>query len=90
MLESTREPARQGYLWRLSPRSAKTARPRDCVVRNIFRNKAPRIEFGSPHEVPQRADLADDRAKKAVPSSPKIIWWRDNFVGVCVQRRTPL
>jgi len=53
---------------------------RDCVVRNISKNGA-HLEFKNSLELP-RDSLRLTIARKGRSFIAKIIWWRDNFVGV--------
>ena len=53
---------------------------RDCVVHNISKDGA-RLEFKSPVGLP-RDSLRLTIARKGRSVMAKIIWWRDNFVGV--------
>ena len=53
---------------------------RDCVVRNISESGA-HLEFKSPVGLPKDS-LRLTIARKGRSVMAKIIWWRDNFVGV--------
>jgi hypothetical protein len=57
---------------------------RDCVVRNISENGAS-LEFGNvvrlPKELPKE-QMSLTIARKGRSFLARIIWWRDNFVGV--------
>ena len=53
---------------------------RDCVVRNISKDGA-HLEFKSPVGLPKDS-LRLTIARKGRSFMAKIIWWRDNFVGV--------
>jgi hypothetical protein len=53
---------------------------RDCVVRNISKDGA-HLEFKSPVGLPKDS-LWLTVARKGRSFMAKIIWWRDNFVGV--------
>jgi hypothetical protein len=53
---------------------------RDCVVRNIS-DKGANLEFS--HVVPLlKKDIGLTIARKGRSFLAKVIWWRDNFVGV--------
>jgi hypothetical protein len=53
---------------------------RDCVVRNISENGA-HLEFSSDVRLPKQQILLTI-ARKGRSFLARIIWWRDNFVGV--------
>jgi PilZ domain len=53
---------------------------RDCVVRNISENGA-RIEFNNAVRLPKE-QISLTIARKGRSFLARIIWWRDNFVGV--------
>ena len=53
---------------------------RDCIVRNISENGA-HLEFGSDVRLPKQQILLTI-ARKGRSFLARIIWWRDNFVGV--------
>ena len=53
---------------------------RDCVVRNIS-DKGASIEFSNVVKLP-REQLSLRIARKGRSFLAKVIWWRDNFVGV--------
>jgi hypothetical protein len=58
----------------------KRSSSRDCVVRNISENGA-HLEFGSDVRLPKQQILLTI-ARKGRSFLARIIWWRDNFVGV--------
>jgi hypothetical protein len=60
---------------------------RDCVVRNISENGA-NIEFSNGVRLP-KAQMLLTIARKGRSVLAKIIWWRDNFVGVAFSSETP-
>jgi hypothetical protein len=60
---------------------------RDCVVRNIS-EKGARIEFSSIFKLP-REQISLTIARKGRSFLAKIIWWRDNFVGVAFSSEKP-
>ena len=60
--------------------STGTDAPKDCVVRNIS-DKGARVEFKSGLRLPaDRMALAI--ARKGRSFMARIVWWRDNIVGV--------
>jgi hypothetical protein len=60
---------------------------RDCVVRNISENGA-QLEFSNDVRLPKDTILLTI-ARKGRSFLAKIIWWRDNFVGVAFSSETP-
>jgi hypothetical protein len=61
---------------------------RDCVVRNIS-DKGASVEFSNVIKLPKEQMLLTI-AKKGRSFLAKIIWWRDNFVGVAFSSETEL
>ena len=53
---------------------------KQCVVRNISKDGA-HLEFSN-HFVPAKGSIRLMIAKKGRSVLAKIVWWRDNFVGV--------
>jgi hypothetical protein len=60
---------------------------RDCIVRNLSDNGAT-IEFSNVVELP-REQLSLRIARKGRSFMAKVIWWRDNFVGVAFRAESP-
>ncbi|MGA9091358.1 MAG: PilZ domain-containing protein [Bradyrhizobium sp.] len=60
---------------------------RDCVVRNISENGA-HLEFTNDVRLPKDTMLLTV-ARKGRSFLARIIWWRDNFVGVAFSSETP-
>jgi PilZ domain len=60
---------------------------RDCVVRNISENGA-RIEFNNAVRLPKE-QISLTIARKGRSFLARIIWWRDNFVGVAFGAEKP-
>jgi hypothetical protein len=61
---------------------------RDCIVRNLSDNGAT-IEFSNVVELP-REQLSLRIARKGRSFMVKVIWWRDNFVGVAFRAESPV
>ena len=61
---------------------------RECIVRNIS-DKGATIEFSNVVELP-REQLSLRIARKGRSFMAKVIWWRDNFVGVAFRAETPV
>jgi hypothetical protein len=60
---------------------------RECIVRNISDNGA-NIEFSNEYELPKE-QLSLRIARKGRSFLAKVIWWRDNFVGVAFRSESP-
>jgi len=60
---------------------------RDCVVRNIS-DKGASIEFSNVVKFPKE-QMSLTIARKGRSFLAKIIWWRDNFVGVAFSDTPP-
>lgn len=60
---------------------------RDCVVRNISEHGA-HLEFNNGVRLPKDS-LRLTIARKGRSVMARIIWWRDNFVGVAFSAETP-
>jgi hypothetical protein len=60
---------------------------RDCVVRNIS-EKGASIEFSDAVRLPKE-QMSLTIARKGRSFLAKVIWWRDNFVGLAFSSETP-
>jgi hypothetical protein len=60
---------------------------KECVVRNIS-EKGASLEFNNVVKLPKQ-QLPLTIARKGRSFLAKIIWWRDNFVGVAFSPETP-
>ena len=60
---------------------------RECIVRNISDHGAT-IEFSNVDQLP-REQLSLRVARKGRSFLAKVVWWRDNFVGVAFRAETP-
>jgi len=60
---------------------------RECIVRNISENGA-NIEFSNDFQLPKE-QLSLRIARKGRSFLAKVIWWRDNFVGVAFRAESP-
>ncbi len=60
---------------------------KECVVRNIS-EKGARIEFDNAVKLPKE-QMSLTIARKGRSFLAKIIWWRDNFVGVAFSPEQP-
>ena len=60
---------------------------RECIVRNISDNGA-NIEFSNDYPLPKE-QLSLRIARKGRSFMARVIWWRDNFVGVAFRAESP-
>jgi hypothetical protein len=60
---------------------------RDCVVRNIS-DKGASLEFSNVVHLPKER-MSLRIARKGRSFLAKVVWWRDNFVGVAFSPETP-
>ena len=58
----------------------------DCIVRNISAGGAC-VEFDETAKLPEEMNLTI--ARKGRSFLAKVIWWRDNFVGVAFRAESP-
>lgn len=81
--ESMREKVMYGGVAEIGDRGA----TRECIVRNIS-DRGATIEFGSDVQLP-REQLSLRIARKGRSFLARVVWWRDNFVGVAFRGETP-
>lgn len=60
---------------------------RECIVRNLSDHGAT-IEFSNIDQLP-REQLSLRIARKGRSFLAKVVWWRDNFVGVAFRAESP-
>ena len=60
---------------------------RECVIRNIS-DKGANLEFSNVVKLPKE-QVSLRIARKGRSFLAKVIWWRDNFVGVAFSAETP-
>jgi hypothetical protein len=60
---------------------------RECIVRNIS-DRGATIEFSNDLQLPKE-QISLRIARKGRSFLAKVIWWRDNFVGVAFRAETP-
>ena len=60
---------------------------RECIVRNISDNGAT-IEFSNVVQLPKE-EMSLRIARKGRSFLAKVVWWRDNFVGVAFRAESP-
>ncbi|XIA63173.1 PilZ domain-containing protein [Bradyrhizobium sp. TZ2] len=81
--ESTRDKVMYGGVAEIGEHGA----TRECIVRNIS-DKGATIEFSNVVQLPEE-QLSLRIARKGRSFLAKVIWWRDNFVGVAFGPETP-
>jgi len=82
-----RQTTRDKVLYGGVAKSDETGATKDCVVRNIS-EKGANIEFSNVVKFP-REQMSLTVARKGRSFLAKVIWWRDNFVGVAFSDEPP-
>ena len=82
-----RQSARDKVIYGGVAEIAERSGSRDCVVRNISETGA-HLEFSNDVRLPKDTMLLTV-ARKGRSFLARIIWWRDNFVGVAFSSETP-
>jgi hypothetical protein len=81
--ESVRDKVMYGGVAEIGDRGA----ARECIVRNIS-DKGATIEFSNDIQLPKE-QLSLRIARKGRSFLAKVIWWRDNFVGLAFRAESP-
>jgi len=81
--QSTRDKVMYGGVAEIGERGA----TRECIVRNISDNGAT-IEFNNVVKLPKE-QISLRIARKGRSFLAKVVWWRDNFVGVAFRAESP-
>ena len=81
--ESVRNKVMYGGVAEIGERGA----TRDCIVRNIS-DRGATIEFSNVVTLPKE-QISLRIARKGRSFLAKVIWWRDNFVGVAFRAESP-
>ena len=81
--QSARDKVMYGGVAEIGERGA----ARECIVRNIS-DKGATIEFGNVVQLPKE-QMSLRIARKGRSFLAKVIWWRDNFVGVAFRAESP-
>ena len=81
--ESVRDKVMYGGVAEIGDRGA----TRDCIVRNIS-DRGATIEFSNVVSLPKE-QMSLRIARKGRSFLAKVIWWRDNFVGVAFRAESP-
>jgi hypothetical protein len=80
MMIERRESVRDKVIYGGVAEIGESGSTRDCVVRNISENGAS-LEFSNVVKLPKK-EMALTIARKGRSFLAKVIWWRDNFVGI--------
>ena len=86
-MQDRRQTTRDKVLYGGVAKSGETGASTDCVVRNIS-EKGANIEFSNVVKFP-REQMSLTVARKGRSFLAKVIWWRDNFVGVAFNSQAP-
>lgn len=82
-----RQSARDRVIYGGVAEIGETGAARDCVVRNISETGA-QIEFSNGIALPKE-QMSLKIARKGRSFLARVIWWRDNFVGVAFRDEAP-
>ena len=86
-MQDRRQTTRDKVLYGGVAKSGETGATEDCVVRNIS-EKGANIEFSNVVKFPKE-QMSLTVARKGRSFLAKVIWWRDNFVGVAFSDQPP-
>jgi hypothetical protein len=86
-MQDRRQTTRDKVLYSGVAETGEAGSPRDCVVRNIS-DKGANIEFSNVVKFPKE-QMSLTIACKGRSFLAKIVWWRDNFVGVAFSDTPP-
>ena len=86
-MQDRRQTTRDKVLYGGVAKSNETGVAQDCVVRNIS-EKGASIEFTNVVRLPKE-QMSLTIARKGRSFLARIVWWRDNFVGVAFSETPP-
>ena len=86
-MQDRRQTTRDKVLYGGVAKSGETGASNDCLVRNIS-EKGANIEFSNVVKFPKE-QMSLTVARKGRSFLAKVIWWRDNFVGVAFSDEPP-
>ena len=86
-MQDRRQTTRDKVLYGGVAETGEAGSARDCVVRNIS-DKGASIEFNNVIRFPKE-QMSLTIARKGRSFLAKVIWWRDNFVGVAFSAPRP-
>ena len=86
-MQDRRENARDKVIYGGVAEIGDNGASRECIVRNIS-DKGASVEFSNVVNLP-REQMSLRIARKGRSFLAKVVWWRDNFVGVAFSGQTP-
>ena len=86
-MQDRRQNTRDKVLYGGVAKSGENDTAKDCVVRNIS-EKGASIEFSDAVRLPKE-QMSLTIARKGRSFLAKVVWWRDNFVGLAFSSETP-
>jgi PilZ domain len=86
-MRERRESARDKVMYGGVAEIGERGTTRECIVRNIS-DRGATIEFSDDIQLPKE-QLSLRVARKGRSFLAKVIWWRDNFVGVAFRAESP-
>jgi len=87
-MQDRRENARDKVIYGGVAEIGENGATRECIVRNIS-DKGASVEFSSVVNLPKE-QMSLRVARKGRAFLAKVVWWRDNFVGLAFSGQTPL
>ena len=86
-MRDRRESARDKVIYGGVAEIGETGATRECIVRNIS-DKGASVEFSNVVNLP-REQMSLRIARKGRSFLARVVWWRDNFVGLAFSAETP-
>jgi hypothetical protein len=86
-MQDRRQQSREKVLYGGVVQAEASSTTKDCVVRNLS-EKGASIELGNIGSFP-KGQISLTVARKGRSFLAKVIWWRDNFVGLAFNGETP-
>lgn len=87
-MQDRRENARDKVIYGGVAEIGENGVTRECIVRNIS-DKGASVEFANVVNLPKE-QMSLRIARKGRSFLAKVVWWRDNFVGLAFSGQTPL
>lgn len=86
-MQDRRENARDKVIYGGVAEIGENGASRECIVRNIS-DKGASVEFSNVVNLP-REEMSLRIARKGRSFLARVVWWRDNFVGLAFSGETP-
>ena len=86
-MQDRRENARDKVIYGGVAEIGENGASRECIVRNIS-DKGASVEFSNVVNLP-REEMSLRIARKGRSFLARVVWWRDNFVGLAFKAETP-